>query len=281
MAAHQTQEPALVMPSAGAGRSPAAIVLGSNAALVDSLHADGIATLTAAADLAEASAAISRLRNDPRVITVTIIGPGGIAAPAARTARADAFVSTAGVAPDINSRVIASLVSADAHAIAAFIRGLTPVRHPATQRASLRDTAVADLAGARITIEYGRPSKRGRAIWGALVPWGRWWMPGADEATVITNAAAIQIGTLNVPAGEHTLYALPADTDFTLIVNNDVGQFHTEYRPDHDLGRVVMTKSPVTELVERMTYGLASVPGGLTLKLTWDDRQYAVPVTLR
>jgi hypothetical protein len=106
-------------------------------------------------------------------------------------------------------------------------------------------------------------------------------MPGADEATVITNSTAIRIGTLGVPAGEHTLYSLPGDDEFLLIVNNEVGQYHTSYSAIRDLGRVAMTKTAVAEPVERMTYGLVPAAGSLTLTLTWDDRQYSVPVTVK
>lgn len=280
----RSQQPAgdtLQMPANGGGRVPAAVVL-NNSGLADALRAEGVATIAVAADLNTSVAAITQLRNDPRVATVTVIGPAVTVADAARTARADGFWATSGVAPDIHSVVIASHAAStapDARAIAAFIRGLRPVKHPMTQRGSLRDTTVAELDGGRVTIEYGRPSKRGRTIWGALVPWGHWWMPGADEATVITNAKDIHIGTLAVPAGEHTLYAMPADDQFTLIVNNAVGQFHTEYPANRDLGRVPMTKGPTREPMERMAFALTPAQGGLALKLIWDDREYAVVVT--
>src|SRR5690348_16673075 len=48
-----------------------------------------------------------------------------------------------------------------------------------------------DVGGCHVTINYGRPSKKGRVIWGGLVPWGKWWMPGADEATIITTTKAL------------------------------------------------------------------------------------------
>jgi len=281
--AGQQTDLAVTLPANATGRPPAAVVI-ENQSLADGLRAEGVATVAVASDISASVAAITQLRNDPRFSTITIIGPGTVSAEAARTARADGFWSTAGGAPGPASSVIASLAATttpDARAIAAWIRELRPVRHPATQRASLRDTVVADLGGSRITIEYGGPSKRNRTIWGTLVPWGRWWMPGADEATVITNAVPIVIGTLAVPAGEHTLYTMPGADEFTLIINNAVGVFHTEYFQARDLGRVPMAKSPVAEPVERLTFAFETNSAGLVLKMLWDDRQYSVPVTLR
>src|SRR5437870_4937471 len=76
------------------------------------------------------------------------------------------------------------------------------------------------IDGSAITFDYGRPSKRGREIWGALVPWGRWWMPGADEATIVTTDATLVLGdALAVPAGRHTLYMWPDPQTPRLIVN--------------------------------------------------------------
>jgi pimeloyl-ACP methyl ester carboxylesterase len=74
-----------------------------------------------------------------------------------------------------------------APALVSFIRGVRPPRHPETTRRSPRTVVTAVIGGARLAIEYGQPAKRGRDIWGALVPYGRWWMPGADETTTITT----------------------------------------------------------------------------------------------
>jgi hypothetical protein len=132
--------------------------------------------------------------------------------------------------------------------------------------------------GSKITLNYGRPSKRGRVIWGELVAWGKWWMAGADETTIITTEHDIVLGgTLAVPKGQHTLYTQPHPQWFDLIVNNEVGQFHTTYSPDKDLGRVTLTLKKLSEPVEQMTY---SVEDGL-LKLAWDDREYSTTIVVK
>jgi hypothetical protein len=149
-------------------------------------------------------------------------------------------------------------------------------------RVSPHETHEFTVDGSRITFEYGRPSKRGRQIWGGLVPWNRWWMPGADEATIVTTEHVLVLGgTLKVPAGQHTLYMLPSADTSKLIVNNQVGQFHTSYTPSRDLGRVDLTLTRLAEPVEQMTYRVTPQPaGGGKLELMWDDRDYWVALTV-
>ena len=146
-------------------------------------------------------------------------------------------------------------------------------------RVSARGTVDAVVDGISITLEYGRPTKRGRLIWGGLVPWGKWWMPGADETTSIVTSAPLDVATLHVPAGTHTIYAIPDVSRFELIINNQTGQFHTVYHPDRDLGRVPMVMTKLDEPVELMTFVVTSHPsGGGVLALRWDDREYPVKV---
>ncbi len=150
-------------------------------------------------------------------------------------------------------------------------------------RVSPRDTVKATVDGCNFTIEYGRPYKRGRAIWGSLVPWNHWWMPGADESsTIVTDAAIVLGGSLTMPAGTHTIYTLPAENDFKLIISKEVGTFHTQYHPDQDLGRVPMTMKKIGELVEQMTFAVEPHEGGGgVFKLIWDDREYSVPFVVQ
>jgi Protein of unknown function (DUF2911) len=149
-------------------------------------------------------------------------------------------------------------------------------------RVSPRGTVQAQVDGASIAMEYGRPSKKGRVIWGALVPWNHWWMPGADESTTITTDAALTFaGTLTMPAGVHSIYTLPGPDEFKLIIVNETGLFHTQYHPDRDLGRVGMTLKKLTESVEQLTFVVEPREGGGAFKLVWDDREYSVPFVVK
>jgi len=149
-------------------------------------------------------------------------------------------------------------------------------------RVSPHETHAFTVDGTQLTFNYGRPSKRGRTIWGSLVPWGRWWMPGADEATILTTANALAIGSLTVPAGDHTLYMWPDEKTSRFIISNEVGQFHTQYHPDRDLGRVDYEMRKISEPVEQLTYTAeARDGGGGLIKLAWDDREYSVAFTVK
>jgi hypothetical protein len=158
-------------------------------------------------------------------------------------------------------------------------RGTASMQRP---RISPHETHEFTLDGSRISLEYGRPSKKGREIWGGLVPWNRWWMPGADEATIVTtDHAMVLAGALRVPAGRHTLYMLPAPEISKLIVNNQVGQFHTSYTQRMDLGRVDLNLTRLGEPVEQLTFRVTpESTGGGKLELLWDDRDYSVGLTV-
>ncbi len=166
-------------------------------------------------------------------------------------------------------------------AIVSFIRSVRPPRHPDTERRSPRTVAAAVVDGCRLAIEYGQPSVRGRDIWGGLVPWNRWWMPGADEGTVLTTSAPLRFASHVVPAGDYTIYTVPGDPVFRFILNAEINLFHTEYRPARDLFSLPMTASRLDTPVERLTFVIEPGPGGGgTLRLRWADRDYALPFSV-
>ena len=153
---------------------------------------------------------------------------------------------------------------------------------PWAQRASPHERHSFTVDGSTITIEYGRPFKRGRVVWGGLRPWGQWWMPGADEATTMITTDPLVMGTLTVPAGEHTLYMLVDETAPKLIVSTETGQFHTVYHPNRDLGRVDFQLRMLPEPVEQMTWTFEPQPGGGgRIALAWGDREYFVPFVVK
>src|SRR3954464_14790153 len=103
-------------------------------------------------------------------------------------------------------------------------------------RVSPHDAAHATVDDAQIVIVYGRPytkdpkSGEPRKIWGGLVPFGKVWRTGADEATLLITQQPITMGDTTIPAGAYTLYTLPnEDGSAKLIVNKQVGQWGTQY----------------------------------------------------
>ena len=96
-----------------------------------------------------------------------------------------------------------------------------------------------------ITIDYGAPSMRGRKIFGGLVPFDHWWRTGANAATTLKTDVNLRIGDLGVPAGTYTLYTMPGQNGWTLIVNKQTGQWGTKYDESQDLGRVKMEEGVI------------------------------------
>src|ERR1700686_5172305 len=96
------------------------------------------------------------------------------------------------------------------------------------------------VAGKAITVDYYAPSAHGRKIMGALVPYGEVWCTGANIATGFTTEANLQIGTLKLPKGTYSIWTLPTEKEWTLIVNKESGQFHLNYNPSLDFGRTKM-----------------------------------------
>ena len=146
-------------------------------------------------------------------------------------------------------------------------------------RASPHEAVDATIDGAELTITYGRPYMRGRTIMGGLVPYGRWWCPGADEATELTTSKALRMADLSVPAGTYTLYMLPAAGDWTLMINKRTGMFHTQYVPADDLGRITLRKRQIDTPVEQLTFVFDPNPsgGGGMIAMRWETTEVSAP----
>lgn len=143
---------------------------------------------------------------------------------------------------------------------------------------SPHDMTVWTVDGARISITYGRPSVKGRTVFGGLEPYGKVWRAGADEATTLVSDRPLVFGDLTVPAGEHTLFVWIDDqSPWQLIVNKETGQWGTAYKASEDLGRAAMTTETLTEPVEQLTYSIDDTPSGGVLHIDWDRTRASIP----
>jgi hypothetical protein len=140
-------------------------------------------------------------------------------------------------------------------------------------------TASVELGGKQVTIDYSAPSMRGRKIFGGLVPYGKVWRTGANPATTIKTAADLKIGTATVPAGTYTLYTLPSETNWKLIINKQTGQWGTVYNESQDLARVDMQKNTLPQPQEKMSISFENTQGNQTqLHVRWETTDVWVPV---
>ena len=140
-------------------------------------------------------------------------------------------------------------------------------------------TADVTLAGKQITIKYSRPSMRGRKIVGGLVPYGEVWRTGANEATTLMTPVNLNIGGANVPAGQYTLWTLPSEGVWKLIINKQTGQWGTDYDQSQDLVRVDMQKASTSAPVEQFLISWKKQGDRKAeLVMEWERTRVSVPV---
>lgn len=142
------------------------------------------------------------------------------------------------------------------------------------------DSAETQIHGRPVSIRYSRPYMRGRSIWGVVVPNDSVWRTGANQATLLTTGIDLAIGETAVPRGSYTLYSVPTDKDFTLIISKKpAGQ--AQYDSTLDLARVKMQYGKSDRLIDPFTiwFERQADSNDATLKLGWADRVYSVRVS--
>ena len=150
-----------------------------------------------------------------------------------------------------------------------------------TQRPSPPGTAEITLKGKKIAIAYSRPSMRGRKIVGGLVPFGEVWRTGANEATSLVTETDLTIGGVAVPKGKYTLYSIPSERGWKLIINKQTGQWGTEYNQGQDLARVDMKVEKLSSPVEVFTINLKPAGAGAVLSLEWETTKASVDIAAK
>lgn len=141
---------------------------------------------------------------------------------------------------------------------------------------SPRDSVKVAAGGANLYVDYGRPGKRGRPVFGGIVPFGEVWRTGANAATQFRTDKDLDFNGVTVPAGFYTLWTVPSPTGWKLIVNSQTGQWGTEHDASKDLYTIDMAVGSAPEAAERFTIAIEPSGDGGTLKMTWDTTQASV-----
>jgi hypothetical protein len=137
------------------------------------------------------------------------------------------------------------------------------------------------VAGKQISVDYYAPSMHGRKIMGDLVPFGQVWCPGANVATGLTTEADLQIGNLKLPKGTWSIWAIPGEKEWTLVINKQSGQHHLDYNVAEDFGRTKMAVKTLAAPVETFRIELSSNGGNKgTLALIWETTEASIPFTV-
>ncbi len=161
------------------------------------------------------------------------------------------------------------------------------------QPISPHETITETIDGNELKLVYGRPytKKPGttevRKIWGGLVPYGKVWRTGADEATLLTTKQAIEIGGYSLAAGTYSLFTIPnEDGTAKLIINKKTGQWGIPYKEEsekaNELARVDLKKADLDKTVDQFTMAIESeASGGGVIKMQWEKTQYSVAFTVK
>ena len=137
------------------------------------------------------------------------------------------------------------------------------------------------IAGKKIGIEYYAPSMHGRKVMGGLVPFGEVWCTGANWATKITTEGNLEVGSLKLPAGSYSIWTVPSEKEWTLIINKETGQFHLNYDSSRDFGRTKMNVKALGTPVETFRIELRSDAANKgTLALLWETTEASIPFTV-
>ena len=133
-----------------------------------------------------------------------------------------------------------------------------------------------------VKITYGRPQKRGRKIFGELVPFGKIWRLGANEATEITTSADIMLAGNHVPAGTYTIFSIPEKDKWTIILNKEPGQWGAyRYDESKDLLRFSVPTKQLKDVYEPFTIEFEQTANDVLLKMMWDRTGVEIPVAFK
>jgi hypothetical protein len=147
--------------------------------------------------------------------------------------------------------------------------------------ASPRDSTEIQLAGKAISVNYGRPHRRGRKIEGQVVPYNEVWRTGANEATTFRTEAPLTIKDVEIPPGTYSLYTIPATKRWRVIINKQTGQQGTEYDRVQDLARITLDKETLKSPVDQFTI-LFEKTGekSAVMRLMWEYFMVSVPMKM-
>jgi hypothetical protein len=136
------------------------------------------------------------------------------------------------------------------------------------------------LSPPKIKVLYGRPKKNGREIFGNVIPYGKIWRVGANEATEMVFYNDVVFGETEVKAGTYVLYAIPEKDQWTLILssNTDVwGSF--EYEEKYDVARATAQVSRA-EFLEAFSIGFKDKGKHVNMVLAWDTTRITAPIKI-
>ena len=130
--------------------------------------------------------------------------------------------------------------------------------------------------GKTIKTDYSSPRAKGRKIYGELVPYGEVWRLGANEATTFVSTANLTAGGKDIPAGSYTIFAIPGQDKWTLVVSKKTGEWGIPYPEGEDFVRVDMKASKLPSTLENFTISYNQKGGSCVLNADWETTRASV-----
>jgi hypothetical protein len=152
-------------------------------------------------------------------------------------------------------------------------------------RQSPSESTTFSLGGTHIKVCYGSPALRGRTMLGGdAVPFGQLWRTGANEPTTLHTDHVVRVGDLVLAAGSYSIYTIPGERSWTVILNRSTRQWGLESEYDdevasHEIGRLLVRPGRLSTPVERLTIrGEPSATAAVDLVLEWQRTQIRLPI---
>ena len=149
---------------------------------------------------------------------------------------------------------------------------------------SPKDSAAIELNDLKLEVEYNRPSKREREIFGALVPFDQVWRTGANEATTFSSNKDLVIQGMLLPKGKYTLWTVPMENSWKVMFNSGQYKWGVDEKmepmwdPNYDVIELEVPTEKVDGTVEKFTIAFDNTTGNLKLTLAWDATKIEVPI---
>lgn len=153
------------------------------------------------------------------------------------------------------------------------------------KRKSPKKTVSFKVDDLKLQVFYNRPSKRGREIFGALVPYNEVWRTGANEATTFETNKSLKIGNDSLQAGKYTLWTIPNDTAWHVIFNTKQYEWGVDHEtlkplrePEYDAINILVPVEKIDHVVEQFTIAFDNSTDNLSLTMAWDNVKIEVPL---
>ena len=141
------------------------------------------------------------------------------------------------------------------------------------------DSVTFKVGSKPVKVCYGRPSLRGRPkVVGGQNPYGKVWRTGANEPTIFYTPVPITVAGVKVPAGMYSLYTVPGEQEWEIIVNKGTTQWGLKYDQTLDVGRGKAKSETLQETVEKFTIR-PDADSAKELLLEWQNFRVHIPIT--